>query len=137
MPSFKTAFGKHVSDDLYFPEDELSLTKQSFAAECDINNIIKRYQKTGVIEHEKQYQGRYEDFSNVRSYQDSLNSLFEAQESFMSLPSSVRKRFDNDPGLFLDFVHDEKNLDEMISMGLAKKIPEKVPSEVSVDEKES
>jgi hypothetical protein len=37
---------------------------------------------------------------------------------FEDLPSSIRSRFENQPSQFLDFVHDENNLQEMQQMGL-------------------
>ena len=47
-----------------------------------------------------------------------MNQIIAAQEAFNSLPSDIRKKFDNDPAEFLEFVSDEKNNDEMIQMGL-------------------
>lgn len=97
----------------------VSLAKQSFKDECDINTLMERYQRSGVIEHVNRFGGRYGDFTGVQDYQASVNQVLEAQEAFMTLPSSVRKRFDNDPGVFLDFVMEPSNLDEMVSLGLA------------------
>lgn len=97
-----------------------SRTKQSFKGECDINTIMARYQKTAVIEHFNQHQGRYGDFTTELDYQSCLNQVLEAQDMFMTLPSSVRKTFENDPGKFLAFASDPQNLEKMASMGLAK-----------------
>ena len=47
-----------------------------------------------------------------------MNQIIAEQEAFNSLPSDIRKKFDNDPAEFLEFVSDEKNNDEMIQMGL-------------------
>lgn len=98
-----------------------SLTKQSFHDETEINNIMRRYRETGIIEHVKKYQGRYGEFDTVPDYQTALNRLHEAQEMFMSLPADIRKRFQNDPGEFLAFATDPKNADELIEMGLAER----------------
>ena len=87
--------------------------------DCDINRIMLKYQKTGVLDHAKTYQGQYSDFSQVTGdYQEHMNAVIQANEMFMSLPSSVRKQFDNDPGEFLAFVDDPNNADEMVSLGL-------------------
>lgn len=101
----------------------LSLTKQAMRDECNINRIMDRYQKTGLLDHVQQYAGKYGDFAGVQDYQSSVNQVLEAQEAFMTLPSSVRKRFDNDPGAFLEFVMDASNLEEMVSLGLANPPP--------------
>lgn len=97
-----------------------SLTHQAHKRECDINQIMLKWQKTGVIEHANTYAGRYGDFTNVpNDYHEAMNAVLNAQEMFMTLPSSVRKQFDNDPGQFLDFATDPKNADKMVEMGLA------------------
>jgi len=103
-------------------EKEPSMTKQSFAAECDINNIIRSYSVSGIITHinEKAAIGTYADLPDPIDYQESLNLVMAAEASFASLPSSVRNRFSNDPEQFLAFMGDPANQDEMIALGLAK-----------------
>ncbi|AXL14655.1 internal scaffolding protein [Microviridae sp.] len=102
----------------FFPVGE-SLTHQSMAPECDINRIMAKWQKTGVIEHANTYQGQYGDFAETPTYQEAMNVVLESQEMFMTLPSSVRRQFDNDPGQFLAFAVDPSNGEKMIEMGLA------------------
>lgn len=108
-----------------------SLTKQSFKKDCDINHIMSKYEKTGLIEHVSRYQGQYGDFSELQDYQTSLNQVILADEMFMSLPATIRSQFENDAGKFLSFVDDPNNLDKMIEMGLAK--PRPVESSDSVE----
>lgn len=104
-----------------------SMTHQSHQKECDINQIMLRWQKTGVIDHANTYQGQYGDFSEVpNDYQEAMNRVINAQDMFMSLPSSIRKQFNNDPGQFLDFATDPKNADRMVELGLSA--PEVVES---------
>jgi phage internal scaffolding protein len=108
------------------------LAQQHFKDECDVNNILRKYQKTGLIDHVNRFQGDYADLSDVPDFQDSLNAVIDAQEAFMTLPSSIRKQFGNDPAAFLDFVHDPDNRDEMVKMGLAK-APTGAPNSNSLD----
>lgn len=97
-----------------------SLTHQSFKEECDINRIMKKWEKTGIIEHRNNFEGRYADFTVIpNDYHEAMNSVVEAQNMFMTLPASVRKRFANDPGEFLEFVTDPNNQDEVVKLGLA------------------
>lgn len=105
-----------------------SKTQQQFAAECDINNIMKKYANTGVFTHVTGKQGRYGDFSMITDYQEMLDTVRYAQEAFNTLPADVRARFRNDPGVLLDFLQDSKNMDEAIKLGLVDK-PKKVPAD--------
>lgn len=109
-----------------------SMTKQEFAAECDINNIMAQYNRTGLVNHVSKYQGRYVDVCGAVSFQEAQNIVLRAQEAFMSLPAEVRGKFENDPGAFLDFVSDPSNKDEMRKLGLLKGV-EDVGGKVSED----
>lgn len=101
-------------------EELFSLTKQSFAEDCDINTIMRRYQTTGTIDHVNRRQGEYGDFSSVASFQESLDIVLEAGQMFADLPASVRDRFGNDPANLLAFIADEANRDEAIKLGIVK-----------------
>lgn len=125
--SFQVPFGSYRKVDLDFT-DIPSMTHQCFAQECDINLIMARYQKTGIIEHVRSVEGRYGDFISSPDYHTAMNEIIAAQDAFDSLPSSLRARFENDPARFLDFVHDEKNRDEMIQLGLIESKVENVNS---------
>lgn len=111
-----------------------SLTKQAMKDECDINHIMKKWEKTGVIDHNNTYQGQYGDFTEVPTYQEAMNKVIQAEEMFMSLPSKIRKRFDNDPGQFIEAVNNPENHDEMVELGLIKDPGEN--KEVEVVEKQ-
>lgn len=106
---------------------EPSRTKQSFKDECDINHIMKKFKKVMGVDYLEKFNGyvsgQFGDFSDVADYRSAIEQVRRAESVFMALPAIVRKRFENDPAQFLDFCHDPKNLDEMISMGLANKSP--------------
>lgn len=112
---------KKIDHRLYC--EDVSLTKQSFKDECDINNIMNKWVKNGILTHVSRYQGRYEDLSGAQDYHTSLNQVIAAQEAFETLPATIRSRFQNDPGEFLSFVSDPANLNEMKELGL-------IPSDV-------
>lgn len=98
-----------------------SKTQQQFKEQSDINKIMKKYHATGMINHLNGRPGRYGDFSNAKTYQDSLQTVINAQNSFQNLPSDVRKRFSNDPYEMLSFVNDPQNKQEAINLGLIPK----------------
>lgn len=119
---FITAYGPKERVSLSFPPDE-GRTKQSFKDECDINQIMSRYQKTGILEFVAKHAAQYGDCTGI-DYQEGMQILTQAKSMFAELPSSIRTQFHNDPGEFLDFVNDPENRAEMREMGLLKPEPE-------------
>lgn len=98
-------------------EDE-SRTHQNFAAECDIRNIMAKYKRSGIVTHLTSAKELLGDYSEVPDYRSALDSVIRAQASFDELPADWRKRFNNDPAEFLDFVQDPNNRDEMVKFGM-------------------
>lgn len=109
-------------------EDE-SLTVQSQKDEADINVLVARFRVTGqlpVVELPAALVGHFESFDMMTAQ----NLMIDAQRSFMSLDPKVRDRFGNDPVRFVAFASDEKNVDELRKLGLAKPKAEPVPEVV-------
>lgn len=114
-------------------EPEKSRTKQADKDQTDIHNIIRTYDRTGLVQHVAKGVAQYGDFTNVNEFQESLNFVIAAQQSFSELPSTIRAKFNNDPGLFFEFATNPENLDKMVEMGLAKApTPEPAPMRVEV-----
>lgn len=105
----------------------VSMTKQSFKEECDINRLMAKYEKTGVLDHVNKRPPEYGNFVGVVSYQDSLNIVLEAREIFAGLPARIRDRFGNDPAQYLAFIDDPKNKDEAIKLGMIMPPPADPP----------
>lgn len=101
------------------PDPEL--TQQQFKEECDINNIIRKYKRDNTLTHINMKKGVYADLTQLPDYQDSLNTVLKANQAFESLPSSVRKKFANDPSQLIEFISDDKNYEEAIKLGLMDK----------------
>jgi len=91
-------------------------TKQEFAAECDINNIMSRYLKTGIIDHVRDSAPQFLDASPLE-FQEAMQIVAQAETLFEELPSSIRERFENDATKLLEFVHDPANIAESVTMG--------------------
>jgi len=117
MINFRKAYTQK-SVSISFPEQ--GLTKQSFRDECNINNILAKYQKTGLLEFVNKNQPQYADFTGF-DFMNAMNTVAKANEMFEQLPASVRKRFNNEPGEFMAFVDDAANTDEAVRLGLATK----------------
>lgn len=119
--------------------DKVSMTKQEFVKECDVNNIIKSFQPGTMHALLQQYamQGRFEDLPEPLDFQAALEIQMEAERAFMDLPSKVRERFGQDPARFLDFMHNPDNKDEAQSLGLLMpQAPAAEPLKVEVVTKE-
>lgn len=99
-------------------------TKQSFRDDADINVLVRRFAKTGVIMQRDvvPLRGDFTDAMDFRAMQDAIKA---ANDSFMSLPSDVRERFGHNPEKFIRFSLDKANLPELRKLGLAK--PEAPP----------
>ena len=119
---FRSAYDDcYVDNGLDFSKDEL-LTIQSEAANCDINNIVERFEKTGVLPSMTSTP-IYGDFTSPFDFQTAQQLLINAEQAFMSLPAKVRLEFENNPAKFLDFVDDPANADKLVSMGLREAPP--------------
>lgn len=108
-----------------------SLTRQSEAASADINLIMKKYDKTGILPPATR-QGFFADVSSVGDYREAVERVEKADDMFMQFPAEIRSKFSNDPAEFLDFVSDPGNLPEIEEMGLIRKDGEAKPVEQPV-----
>lgn len=97
-------------------------TKQEFKSDTDVNVVLERWLKAGA-QVPQMPSGIEIDVSGIGDYQDCMNRVAAAQESFMALPSKARRRFDNDPKVFVDFCSNPSNIVEMVELGLAIKKP--------------
>lgn len=95
------------------------MTQQQFKSESDINNITSRYIRTGVTGNPQSgRQPIFADFASAEDFQTTLNAVMDAQTSFMMLPSSIRRKFRNDPYQMMRFVEKEENREEAEKLGL-------------------
>ena len=118
---FQTAYGKSVKPKTMIDPDT-KLTEDNHKKEVDINQIMRKYQKTGAIAHQNKYEGRYDDIPSL-TLLEALNTVKQADTMFNELPSSVRKRVNNNPVEFLQFMQNPENEQEIYDLGLAERPP--------------
>lgn len=87
---------------------EPSMAEQSHKDAVNVNKIMRRYTLTGILEHENRNSPRYND-NTACDYHDAMNRVAATNELFMQLPSAIRKKFDNDPANWLDYIQDPAN----------------------------
>lgn len=119
MMEFQSAYSRSVRPVVTIDPSE-ERTKQSFKDDCDVNKIIKRYKATGVVTHLNAMEARYGDLTGI-DFDRAMEIVTNARGLFDELPSGIRKRFNNDPGLFLDFMDNPENAEEMVKLGLGTK----------------
>jgi len=116
--------------------EDATLTQQHFKDECDINNILRQFNVTGLLP-QAALTPRYGDFTGISDYQTALNQVIAAEDEFMRLPAELRARFENDPAQLIEFLENSENKDEAIKLGLvnAEELPQvvEVPQEKAVD----
>lgn len=115
----RSAYEPKPQVQLDCPEKPYGRTKQSFKAECDINTIIARFLKTGILDFTSKNQPRYGDTTGME-YTAACQTVAAAKSLFNELPAALRARFENEPAKFLDFVQDKRNADEARALGLLK-----------------
>ncbi len=98
------AYSKHRRVTAPGPTGEC-LVKQAFADACNINKIMERYQKTGVVDHFNNHGASYGEVSS-QSFTEAMQLVANSQTMFNDLPSRARDHFDNDPVKFLEYFDD-------------------------------
>lgn len=121
---------KEASREAAIVFNDRSRTQQSQAAGTDINKIVKDFKVTGFMPQGVRVP-KYGDFEGIEDFRGAMDAILQAQKSFAAMSAEVRKKFQNDPQLFLEFCADPANLDEMRKMGLAVPAKEK-PKPVEV-----
>lgn len=116
-------------------EGQESRTKQSFAAEANINNIVERWRRTGEQPVYSTNIPQYGDFSSVQDYMSALNTVRAAQEMFEALPARVRDAVKNSPEELLRFVANPENREQAEELGLFD-VPPPTPEPVVEPPKE-
>lgn len=103
--------------------NEPSMTVQADANEADINKIIKRFEKAGMVTRLNSNQPFFGDVSEFDGLQDAIIKVEAADERFMALPADIRERFSNDPVELVQFLSDTNNRPEAEKLGLV--LPQK------------
>ena len=112
-----------------------SLTLQDRKDECDVHRIVARHAETGLWGDtlaQPTRQPMYGDFTQNVDLITAQKLLCTAKESFATLPSDVRKEFNNDPIIMLEWLKNPSNYQRGVELGLLVKKSEQVPLDVTV-----
>lgn len=108
---------KAHSDHFGLVFDEPSLTDQSQRDDADINVLVRRWRRTGVMPQVRTV-GSYGDFTGVDDYQSALERVRAADDQFMTLPADVRRAFNDDPAALLAALDDPSQHAELVRLGV-------------------
>lgn len=107
--------------------DEM-VTKQSHKAECDIHNILRQYQRTGIVTHVMNARPSYGDLPSITDFQEAIHLVMSAEDAFGRLPAQVRDAFQNDPAQLLAALSDPAQADRLREFGLLKPVATGAPA---------
>ena len=82
----------------------VSKTKQSFSNDCDINKIMAKAIKTGMLADSVGISSRqaiFADVADIGDYRVVMDKIVKANEAFEQLSADVKNRFNNDPALLV------------------------------------
>ncbi len=101
------------------------MTEQSHKKDCDINQIMRKFVKTGNIDHLRAHGEQYGDVSPM-DYREAMSIIADSNTMFEELPAETRKFFHNDPAEFMEFTENQDNHPKLVELGLATKRPSSV-----------
>lgn len=106
-------------------------TKQSFARQVNINNIMAKYRKTGAITHFAKHAPRYADVTGL-DFQTAMDTHVAVQQMFDELPAELRNQFQHNPAAFLDWIQDPANAEQAEALGLREPTPFEYENEADI-----
>lgn len=111
----------------------VSLTEQHHKKSCDINTIVAKYRKTGLLDHIKTHGGTYGDVTGM-DFKEAQDLIATQKSIFTDLPATVRAKFDNDPAEYLDLVQTDEGVQTLKT--ILDPEPELEPVFTDADKKE-
>lgn len=100
-----------------------SKTQQHHEKETNVNKIMAKAYKTGMVPVSMKSPLLCENFESAADFMECQNIIAKARQDFMALPSSIRKRFANEPANLMEFLQNEDNRAEAIKLGLVSPTP--------------
>lgn len=103
------------------------LTDQSFKNDADINIIVERFNKTGILPsiERKSY---FADVTEIPTLEQAFDIVDKAREEFGKLPAEVRRKMGDNPANLENFINDEDNTEFLKKHGvLIEKTPDPTP----------
>lgn len=128
MPKFYTAYNRPPR--VVSGAGGESMTQQQFAQECDINYIVKRAQRTGVIPvvstQEMVFGTLDED-----TFKQRMDKMAEIKSYFEGLPSEIRLHYQNSVNEFIASMATDEGIEEGRKLGIVAPAVDSVVTETA------
>lgn len=92
--------------------------QQHFREEVNINNIIAKYNKTGLITHVSKTRKRFGEFKDFADLLPDLDRVTKAHQAFDDLPATIRNEFGNSIEGFFKFIQNPANNEQCVKWGI-------------------
>lgn len=112
-------------------DGEIVRVEQAHKDEVNINNIVKRHGMDLIAKTASLMPLQYWDGDPTNDFQEAMNKIAQGTQTFESLPSQIRKEFNNDPAKYMDYVFNPENKEKLIERGWMN-APEPPPEPVQV-----
>lgn len=116
----------HLQDIDEETGEVIDLVDRAYAKECDINLIVDRFMRTGEMLPPAPEGLQYGDDTARPRYEESKKLVLESEAWFESLPAKLRRRFDNQLSVMMEFMENSDNYEEAKELGI-------IPSEKAVE----
>lgn len=116
MPKFFTKY--NLPKIPGFSSEMESKVQEQFAAACQTDTIIRKYNMMGVNPFIASGGSQYLDTTQIPSFVVAQNAQIRVKEYFEGLPSDIRLEFNNDPMQFAEVVSDPRNADYLREIGV-------------------
>ena len=110
-----------------YTEKRKSMTQQHHVKNTNINQIMKRFERTGVLPV-RTAQPLSGPIPDVESFHEAMNIVVKGRQMFEGLPSNIREHFGNSPEAFLAAFQDENQHDKLRELKLMAPKPVEPPA---------
>lgn len=107
---------------------EETITQSQWEPTTKIDYLLRKYSANGLNPYAPSLPAEYLDVSEYGDFQVNQNKMLDVMDYFDSLPSNIRKMFDNDPAALIGFLSNPANADKARQIGLLAPLPEKPAS---------
>ena len=96
-----------------------SKTDTSFGPACDVNNIVRHYENTGIDPFITRKQQERFAPASVMTFEEAMRQKAELDSAFLDLPASVRAQHANDPLTWLEYTQNPPAPEEPLEAALS------------------